>query len=104
MLGQRQQSSVDPCELSVFERTARFPCAADRRHWEPLPTGEIISARNITTQTLVDKQTEFVLDSLTDWKPVQLITQIVCNVIELPLSQNQARRDQRPAYSSRLLT
>jgi len=25
--------------------TARFPCAADHRRWEPLPTGEIISAR-----------------------------------------------------------
>jgi len=23
----------------------RFPCAADRKHWEPLPTGEKISAR-----------------------------------------------------------
>src|SRR6218665_1768171 len=25
--------------------TARFPCVADHRCWEPLPTGEIISAR-----------------------------------------------------------
>ena len=25
--------------------TARFPCAADRRRWEPLPTGEIIWSR-----------------------------------------------------------
>ena len=27
------------------EGTTRFPCAADRRRWEPLPNGEIISAR-----------------------------------------------------------
>src|SRR6218665_3576959 len=25
--------------------TARFPCVADRRRWEPLPSGKIISAR-----------------------------------------------------------
>jgi len=68
--------------------TARFPCAVDRRRWEPLPTGEIISARYEGASPLVDKRTKLVLDSLTNWKPVQLITQIVRNVIELPLSRD----------------
>src|SRR6218665_1652913 len=47
---------------------------------------------SIPTQALVDKNSKFVLNSLADWKPVQLIAQIVRDGIELPLSQDQAGR------------
>ena len=43
-------------------------------------------------QALVDKNSKFVLDSLADWKPVQLIAQTVRDGIELPFSQDQAGR------------
>jgi len=41
-------------------------------------------------QALEDKNSKFVLNSLADWKPVQMITQIVRDGIELLLSQDQA--------------
>src|SRR6218665_1013711 len=77
--------------------TARSPCAADRRRCDPLPTGKLFAHvgkvwRSITTQALVDMNSKFVLNSLADWKPVQLIAQIVRDGIELPLSQDQAGR------------
>ena len=43
-------------------------------------------------QALVDKNSKSVLNSLADWKPVQLIAQIVRDGIKLALSQDQAGR------------
>jgi len=34
-----------PMRTTHVQGTSRFPCAANRRRWEPLPTGEIISVR-----------------------------------------------------------
>jgi len=34
-----------PMRTVRLRGTARFPCAADRRRWDPFPISEIISAR-----------------------------------------------------------
>src|SRR6218665_3578366 len=88
MVGQRQQSSVDQCELSVLKEQQDF-------HARPIvDVGSLYRLRLVRSLSARYEETKFVLDSLTDWKPVQLMMQIVCNVIQLPLSQNQPAAEQ----------
>ena len=65
-VGPETAKLCEPMRTVRVRGTARFPCAAERRRWEPLglPTGEIISARYmyegaspVTMQALVDRNT-----------------------------------------------